>query len=477
MGEEQQVVFNGINGTSGQYLQPPTTVEDLYGRALGEGGKKSREKVGFLRGILQKLSPKHLGLPLGIEPEDVARSGWGVVFHEDESEEVKAALEPLIDHRRQRAGGDGSMVRVFDYRDGESRAVWLARHGVGDGFVEPKKVPFYLLLAGNPDRIPFDFGQQLDVEYAVGRIGFDTADDYLSYARSVVLYESDAALRRDREVVFFGPRHDFDRATQMSADDLVRPLAADGFVGRYGHASRDFIGRDARHEVLDSIFHDGKRPALLFTASHGMGFPDERAKQRDYQGAILCQDWPGLGDIAREHYFSAADIRDDAHLHGMVVFQFACYGGGTPQRDRFVHVPGQLPPEIADGPFFSALPKRLLSHRKGGALAVIAHVDRAWGYSIATPGAGTQLGPFVDSLSRILFGQPLAMAMENFNLKYAALSTTLAGKLERIGSGQILPHGDIASDWIQRNDAEGYIIFGDPAVRLHADGAGPAGGS
>src|SRR6185369_7057447 len=140
-------------------------------------------------------------------------------------------------------------------------------------------------------------------------------------------------------------------------------------------------GAGASKQALFDAFHapaNTKPPAFLFTASHGMGFPLGHPKQSDSQGALLCQDWPGLGQIGPEHYFAASDLTDEARVHGMIAFHFACYGAGTPAFDRFIYEPGESPEPIAKEAFISALPKKLLSHSKGGALAVIGHVERAW---------------------------------------------------------------------------------------------------
>ena len=50
--------------------------------------------------------------------------------------------------------------------------------------------------------------------------------------------------------------------------------------------------------------------------------------QREKQGAILCQDWPGFGTAAPEHLFTADDLPSGPKLHGMIHFFFAWFLGG-----------------------------------------------------------------------------------------------------------------------------------------------------
>ena len=113
-----------------------------------------------------------------------------------------------------------------------------------------------------------------------------------------------------------------------------------------------------------------------------MGWPSGLKGQTEGQGALLCQDWPGLGHVSPSHYFAAADVPATAHVHGLVAFHFACFSAGTPAVDRYAHDPGSKPSALAPHPFVAALPKALLAHPQGGALACIGHVERAWGYSI-----------------------------------------------------------------------------------------------
>src|SRR5262249_55474980 len=149
----------------------------------------------------------------------------------------------------------------------------------------------------------------------------------------------------------------------------------------------------ALEEILAGTGSMG-RPALLFSATHGMGgWPPGHPDQGANQGALLCQDWAGVGHVSSAQYFAASDVRADASVHGMVAFFFACFSAGTPELDAFAYRPGQPPPALAPKPFVAALPKQLLSHPRGGALAAIGHVDQAWGYSFMSS-TEAQLLPF-----------------------------------------------------------------------------------
>ena len=480
MSMDTSIVFNGIDATTGEYLVPPMQLDEIASIARGEKPKK--DILTWLATVWHKIRTPYMGLPLGVEPSDVAQAGWAIVFLKDEDPAVKAALQPLIDHRTAQIHNE-KIVKVLEFHPDEQWEQWLGRHFVAPGTVEPTKIPFYLLLVGDPRKIPFEFGHLLDVEYCVGRLHFDTPAEYHTYATSVIEYETSNAIPNQREAVFFAPRHAFDPATKMSADHLVNPLAdglfasedldkKTGVAQRWGYNTRKIWGEKATKAAFNEIIRSkngSAPPAFLFTASHGMGFPRGHVSQKLGQGALLCQDWPGFGSINPDHYFSAADIPAESHVQGMVIFHFACYAGGTPERDLFFHTPGQPPPKIAEQPFLAALPKAWLTHPAGGALAVIGHVERAWGYSIITPDAGAQIQTFENAIGRILVGQPLGYALKDFHERYAVLSTGLSALIQKAGWGENIDQATLAARWIERNDAEGYILIGDPAVALRID--------
>jgi hypothetical protein len=468
----ETIVANGVNGLTGEYLLPPLDPAEVAARA-----KEPPEDAAVatqLEQLQRALTEESLALPFDVDPSKVEQAGWAVVFSTTEADDIKRALEPLVEHRRRQVGD--ARTKVLEHRPGEAWPAWLARHKTAPGSPDPNKVPYYVLLIGGPNRIAFSFQYLLDTEYAVGRLDLDDADAYRRYVDGLIAYEEADAAPHDATATFFGTRHAFDGATQLSAGSLVTPVIQSFQPGgRFGSAVSGYrvdevLGDPATKERLGEIFSgssDSGRPALLFSASHGMGgWPSGHADQRARHGALLCQDWPGVGQIGEAHYFAASDLPADARVHGLVAFFFACFGAGTPQHDAFLHTPGQAPPELAREPFVGALPKSLLGHPQGGALAVIGHIDRAWGYSFVSAGE-PQLGPFQNALGRILLGQPVGFAMKDFNERYAILSASLSTLLENIGFGDMtIPDTELASVWTERNDAQNYVLLGDPAAAL-----------
>lgn len=147
-----------------------------------------------------------------------------------------------------------------------------------------------------------------------------------------------------------------------------------------------------------------RRWALLFTASHGVPFASGSLRQLPHQGALLCQDLPGpqawKGRVnLQDHDFACDDLTSNANLLGTIAFCFACYGGGTPKYDDFPKPGTTTLNQVAPKPFVARLPMRMLGREKGGALAVIAHVERAWGVSFRWGQTVDQVGVFKDTLT------------------------------------------------------------------------------
>jgi hypothetical protein len=476
---DDDIILNGINGATGQYLVAPITPARAVALA---GGQPADGGIGaWFRAVASVFKRPKLGLPMDVDPTNPARAGWAIVLPAGAAPELRAAVQPLIDRRKSVVPPD--RCKVLEYRPGETMKKWLARHGVAPGAVTPTKVPYYVTLVGDPGAIPFEFQYLLDVEYAVGRLAFDAPELYRRYAEGVAAYETATGVRNAKAVTFWGPRHAADRSTQMSADSLIRPLmegvpaagdqpAEAPVAAEKGFRATCFRAADATKARLLETLHPTTGtapPAVLFTASHGMGWPKDDPRQIPAQGALLAQDWAGFGQVSPAHYLTAAEVEAGAGVGGVVAVMFACYGVGTPRTDAFLTERGRGPVDIAPAPFVAALPQRLLSHPNGPALAVLGHVERAWGYSIRPTGAGTQIGPFREFLARVFSGEPVGHATKNFSERFAVLSAALASALDESSKETKPSPQEIAAMWVERNDAQNYVVLGDPAVKLRTD--------
>jgi hypothetical protein len=56
--------------------------------------------------------------------------------------------------------------------------------------------------------------------------------------------------------------------------------------------------------------------------------------------------------------------------------------------------------------------------------------------------------------------------MKDLNEKFAALSTNMSDILEQMGRGRVVSAAQLARLWTERNDAQNYVVLGDPVATL-----------
>jgi hypothetical protein len=475
---------NGIDALTGRPLLPALASGTVAKVASGE--TLSRDELAELQAKQRQVAggedAKTHGVIAGIEANDLGQAGWGIVTAAEDVAALPAIREALARLLALRRAQAGDRYRAYDgelaFSPGDSKNGWLGRAGGEPGPVDPARTPYYLLILASPEKIPFRFQYQLDVQYAVGRLWFDgpdALDRYAAYAQAVVAAETGLLAGQPwslpRKAAFFGVRNEGDIATGLSAEYLVKPLAQYLAADQPSWQVATYMDQQADKAGLARLLGGEDTPALLFTASHGIGFPADHELQRRHQGALLCGDWPGPDGwhqaIPERFYFSADDVADDARLLGLIAFHFACYGAGTPRLDEFSDRAGLAErARIAPCDFLAGLPQRLLGHPRGGALAVIGHVDRAWGCSFIWDGFSSQLTAFKSTLKCLAEGQRVGFATEYFNERYADISTMLNAQIEDIKFGAEPDDWELAGLWTANNDAKSYIVVGDPAVRL-----------
>jgi hypothetical protein len=411
----------------------------------------------------------------GIDPGDLGQTGWGVIFAQNTPPAVREALSELLQHRRQQASRQREDYYCEyaggqqGYAEGESSIEFLTRHGVTPGPADPTKMPYYILIVGDPEAIPFRTQIHMDVQYAVGRIHFETLEEYANYARSVVRAETSAAEVK-RQAVIFGVENPDDVATTHIIKALIEPLCENLPKIKSKIKVRAILEKNATKANLRKVLHRDRPPALLFTACHGLSFPYNHASQRAAQGSLVCGDWPGpkkwKESLPPEFYFTANDVSESASLLGLIAFLFGSYSAGTSRTDDFAMKSFRQQAVVAPQSFISALPQRLLGHPNGGALAVIGHVDRIWGGALDNESPEQDSEPYSHVLKRLIEGVPVGLAAERFNEHHAELATALSAELEGLSFGKLLDDRVLAHKWMCLNDVRNHIILGDPAVRI-----------
>ncbi len=414
-----------------------------------------------------------MGVAEGIDSEKLSEAGWGIIFHNSETQAVREALSPLLALREQQAG---QYYREFwgvdGYQPGNSKNDFLKRFGKGPGTADPAAgVPYYLLIVGGPEKIPFTFQYQLDVQYAVGRICFDTPEEYACYAQRIVDAES-VVFSPQRKMSIFAPFHADDVFTEVAREYLISPLHQ-SLRKKTDIQLSVSLGKDATKTVLINLLEDA---SILLISAHGIAFPPDFPLQRMEQGAILCADWPGpalhQGPIPRDFYFSGLDCSENSNFRSKIVIANSSYSVGTPERDIFLlsgggmvggSVTGSMP---ASEPFISYLSKKLLGQQNGNTLAFIGMSDRVWSFSYPSKGFLVDGLAFDSVLNFLLNGSRVGRAAEYFNERYAEVSTMLTEVLDNFSFDKNFDETIISSLWASNNDARNTTILGDPAVRV-----------
>lgn len=407
------------------------------------------------------------------DAQDLSQAGWGVVFPKDLDPEIQEALAPLIERRKEEAAAtDERRFRVLSnedaYQQGELPGEFLERRNSFLGAVDPNRMPTYLLLIGTPDQIPYSFQFGLDLRHAVGRLAFDTADEFHSYVQSVLAYEKAPTSSSAKHLALFGTRLEDDWISQEISDRLLTYLASELSQRKADWQVSSFIGEPATTACLQRLMGGDLTPDLLFTACHGLS-PDGLADPEADAGAIYCQD---------RRFFSANSLAANPRLQGLITVHYGChsaglaglkdYGSLVPLKPRHQERAKATKP---GKPLVARLPQRLLGHPQGGALAVLAHVDAAYGFSFLGALSTHQPATFEDLLHRLMRGLRVGLAKELLDFRFAQLAAELAS-VEVAEAFKPGTTGDrrLSDLGTAIRDARNYVVLGDPAVHISSEG-------
>lgn len=467
-----RILANGINYSTGEPLISALDEQEFARRIEGSLPQNAtRVRVQEQRSSVATTFRGEIERQRTVDRGDPRQAGWTYLIHaaDPNRKEIEAALKPLAAHRGM---PDSQSPLIFAGE--EDWAKWLSETYMS---IPLRKRPYYVLIAGSPELIPFRFQAMLDVAGCVGRVDFESVDDLKTYVDKVIRLEEAPAPATTADVLFFATDHgiridgSYD-ATYFSRRYMVEPLVK--FVESTGLFNvTAIIGETATKPNLVEALRKST-PALVYTASHGLGAVDEPlAVQKRLNGAICCQ----RTGKPESYLFSGDDVPvSEPFLEGAVFFQFACFGYGTPAVSEFAHWQLGVPENKLPVSFTAALPKRLLALPRGP-IGFIGHVDTAWLHGFDDPnkpvletGWHPRLQPFIEAVDTLLKVQPPGLAMGDFNTRYNIMNARLTEVLEKkaLGIYEDTPatRQKLATDFILRSDAQNYMVFGDPGAQV-----------
>jgi hypothetical protein len=473
----RKIFANGIRYSTGKPLVAALE-EESFGRRIQQSLFQNAQQIQFIAqtSFIAKSFRGEVERKV-LDTGDPKVAGWTFVVSESDPHfsEIVEIIKPLAKHRGME---HPESPLTFDGEPEDQWSGWL-QDNYHSLVLEGKKAPHYVLIIGGPDLIPFKFQSLFDSAAAVGRVDFDSMEDLQAYVEKLIRLEVLQEPELPKEAIMFAPDGGLQDATYFSCHYMAKPIS-DHVHNSLGFKTTAMLGAEATKENLVNSLRR-TRPALVYTASHGLGAPDQDLQtQKRVNGAICCQHMNDQPLDEDSTLFTAADVppNDDGavFLEGSVFIQFACFGYGTPAESDFMHWLGQ--PELnSQADFVAALPKRLLAHPRGP-IAYVGHLDTAWLHGFDDPDNpfifdnwDPRIAPFVFAINTLLKeANPVGLAMAEMNKRYDITNAVLTSALDRLKRGKMQITSEfysrIADTFITRSDAQNYMIFGDPAARL-----------
>jgi hypothetical protein len=179
--------------------------------------------------------------------------------------------------------------------------------------------------------------------------------------------------------------------------------------------------------------------------------------------------------------FGASDLppTDEPFVEGGLMFQFACFGYGTPATSGYTHWSARIAAYQSPFELVSALPKAALAHPRGP-IGYIGHADYALLHAFADPtrpGAdGTdatapRLAGFRSSLDEALQARPIGAVLDPISGQLSLLNLQLTNVWNTAQAAGADPEisRSLIDAFLRRNDARYYFLLGDPAARPQID--------
>ncbi|OJT18797.1 hypothetical protein BO221_39400 [Archangium sp. Cb G35] len=429
---------------------------------------------------------KHLWDPGG-DANDLAAQRWAVMAPEGPAgDRLLALVAPLRQWREQQQGAPARCFRVAPGLGGPDAVRWK-NTVLRDESLPEREWPRYLLILGDPEQVSLEFQQGLGSDVFVGRLAFRDERGLSAYVDKVLRWERSPSMESRARSLFF-TAHDGTAATRVGYQQLVLPsLQACRTRQQRGELNADIqeVGNTeewSAQQLLDQVAMP--RPGVLLSVSHGLGAP-----RKGWASASEQQALQGAMSLGPGEHLRAEDVASRPFLPGGFWVYLACFGGGTPRASPYFHWLRRLQdagarlgnpeavlaslPKAGEPPFIAALPQAALAN-PDGPLALIAHVDLAWSYGFSDVDTQTRgrASRFLGLLRELVEGRRAGVGLSAL-LRFASEANLELTLLEDGAESDRAAGRANAQDgvrrghlWMMRQDVSGYVLLGDPAVRL-----------
>jgi hypothetical protein len=394
--------------------------------------------------------------------DDLSQAGWAVVYADEYAQqEAREALQPLISVRREQASRrDERLFRELVAQRARSGEGFVLRDTRDGREVKIDRLPRYVLLVGSPERLAFNFQQQLAARRDVGRLYFHRPGGYHVYAKTVIEAESRPE-PPGRGVLFVRPHDALSSRMNESLCGKSSPVAS---VVRWQHVPMNAADRKS---LVTAVARQAS-PSIVLMGGHGACFPldadsNEQQTQQKFQGALVTE-WQGPGSALTPADCLTVDDIDDSTWRRRVVIQISSFAAGTSQVDelRTQIIGGRV--EQARRSFVSTHVRALLGK---GAVGFIGPVDRCWHFALGTGEASDWAAreSLAGLVRRILGGERLGIALGEVNAFGTEAAAGLSAELDAVRLGKHRDDERIVSHYATMQAARSLILLGDPAVR------------
>lgn len=403
--------------------------------------------------------------------------GWGVVLPDtdlfskiDRAHALDAApsIKTLLASRpgapvfRYRSTGVRGFLRRY-YADGSERDVALSGppRGIGD-----TKLPWYMLIAGTPNEIPWHVQYLMNATCFTGRLDLDE-EASARYVDALVNGWKESVVSSNRPVVWAVDNGPPDITWLMRgtiADPVAAKLRADLQIGNK-------IAHLAGATATASGFINAVKlaqPALIVTTSHGLTSPiSDPAVMRKQLGLLV----DGLGAS-----ITPEALLDDWQPDGAIWYAHACCSAGSDVGTSYKglvkagsSVEQTLEAVGALGAAVAPLPKALLGARKP-ARAFVGQVEPTFNYTLRNPENRQVL---TDSIQKALYNhmfrrepEPVGMAFARCYRHVGELFAQWHQLVRDVGRAVPGARETALRVQLMAIDRQSMVILGDPTAVL-----------